>query len=364
MKKILQMVSRRLAYKATLARTINSPLKNRALLLLLVLSFVLAGCKSSPAPANNGGNQPAANAAPTAAPATPQPQPQSATFDGQRAFDHVRRQVDFGPRPAGSQELALARDYIIGELKSYGLQVTTDEWTATTPVGPRKMVNITATLEGETPDVIMFSSHYDTKLYKKMRFVGANDGGSSTGVVMELARVLKANNAKPRFTYRFVFFDGEEAFCEGWDECKNPDGPDNTYGSRRYVAQLQKQNELPRLRAMILLDMVGYSNLMFGRDEEMSTPWLVDAVWQTAREMGFSKHFVNLPESVGGDDHEPFHKAGVTCMDIIQLENYPFWHTEDDTLDKISAQSLKIVGDVVIGSLPRIEQKLLSGKTA
>ncbi|MBD0369832.1 MAG: M28 family peptidase [Pyrinomonadaceae bacterium] len=359
------MLARRLAYEKSLARPARCFEGKRALLFILLLAFGLAGCKTGPtAPTNSNSNQSTASApTPTTAPATPQPQAQATTFDGQRAFDHVRKQVDFGPRPAGSTELAMARDYIIGELKSYGLNVTTDEWTATTPVGARKMVNVTATLAGESEDAIMLSSHYDTKLYKKFRFVGANDGGSSTGALLEMARVLAANNPKPKFTYRFVFFDGEEAFCEGWDQCKNPDGPDNTYGSRRYVAQLQKQNELPRLRAMILLDMIGYSNLMFGRDEELSTPWLVDAVWQTARELGYGKNFVNLPESVGGDDHKPFHDAGVTCMDIIQLENYPYWHTEDDTLDKISPQSLKIVGDVVLGSLPRIEQKLLSGKT-
>lgn len=353
------------ALKEIVARPLPGALTYRTLLFLLIVSFGLAGCKNNPAPTSNSGNQSSANTPTTTAVApTPQPQAQPIAFDGGRAFEHVRKQVEFGPRPAGSEELARTREYLINELKSYGLNVTTDEWTATTPIGPRKMINVTAELAGESTDVVMLSSHYDTKYYKKMRFVGANDSGSSTGALLEIARVLKNNNPKPRFTYRFVFFDGEEAFCEGWEQCKNPDGPDNTYGSRRYVAQLQKQNELPKLRAMILLDMMGYSDLMLGRDEELSTPWLVDIVWQTARELGHSRYFVNLPESVGGDDHEPFHKAGVTCMDIIQLETYPFWHTADDTLDKISPQSLKIVGDVVISSLPRIEQKLLSEKPA
>jgi glutaminyl-peptide cyclotransferase len=346
--------------KETGARQRLCSLYGRTFFSLLILSLALAGCTNKTTPQGNSGNQ--SGAAPTAP--SPTPTPQAAVFDGGRAFEHVRKQVEIGPRPAGSAELARTRDYIIGELKSYGLSVSTDEWTATTPVGPRKMVNVTAELAGESSEVIMLSSHYDTKYYKDIRFVGANDGGSSTGAVLELARAIVAGNPKPRFTYRFVFFDGEEAFCRNWDECKNPDGPDNTYGSRRYVAEMQKRNELPRLRAMILLDMIGYSDLMLGRDEEMSTPWLVDVVWQTAKEMGYAKNFVNLPESVGGDDHEPFHKAGVTCIDIIQLETYPFWHTEDDTLDKISPQSLKIVGDVVLASLPRIEQKLLSGKPA
>jgi glutaminyl-peptide cyclotransferase len=330
----------------------------RAALFLLIISFAFLGCtgKTTQPAVNSGGNQATTQT-------TPAPTP-DVSFDSGRAFEHVRKQVEIGPRPAGSQELARAREYIMGELKSYGLSVTTDEWTATTPIGPKQMVNVIAELKGETDDVIMLASHYDTKYYKQIRFVGANDGGSSTGAVMEMARVVAARTPRPRFTYRFVFFDGEEAFCEGWEQCKTPDGPDNTYGSRRMASQLQKQNALPKLRALILLDMMGYSDLTLGRDEEMSTKWLVDTVWQTARDLGYAKNFVNLPEPVGGDDHEPFHKAGVTCIDIIQLETYPFWHTEDDTLDKISPQSLKIVGDVVLKSLPRIEEQLLSGKTS
>ena len=326
----------------------------RAFVLLLVaLLFGAAGCKQQPAPPQQNANQPVAAS-------TPAP----VTFDAERAFAHVRKQVEIGPRPAGSEELARTREYLINELKSYGLTTTTDEWTATTPIGPRKMANVTAELAGESSDFIILSSHYDTKYYKDIKFVGANDGASSTGTLLELARVMAAKGAKPRYTYRFVFFDGEEAFCEGWDQCKNPDGPDNTYGSRRYVAQLKSQNQLERVRAMILLDMIGYKELMLGRDEELSTPWLVDTVWQTARELGYGRNFVNVPESVGGDDHEPFHKAGVDCMDIIQLETYPFWHTPEDTLDKISSQSLKIVGDTVLASLPRIEQRLGEMKKA
>ena len=335
----------------------------KAALLLLLLSICPAGCTNNPA--NNSNQPPAANTAPTPT-LTPQAQSQaqSTTFDGGRAYEHVRRQVEIGPRPAGSAELARTREYIMGELKSYGLNVTTDEWTATTPVGARKMVNVTAELAGESPDLILITSHYDTKYFKNMRFVGANDAGSSTGAVMELARVIAANTPKPRFTYRFVFFDGEEAFCGGWEQCKNPDGPDNTYGSRRYVSQLQSKNETQRVRAMILLDMIGATNLEVGRDTQMSTPWLVDAIWQTARELGHNAQFVDRPEDVGGDDHEPFLRAGIDSVDIIQLSTYDYWHTEEDTLDKISPQSLKVIGDVVLASLPRIEQKLLSRKPA
>ena len=278
-------------------------------------------------------------------------------FDGDRAFAHVSRLVSFGPRPAGSAELAKARDYIIGELRSYGLKVRTDEFTAQTPLGPRRMVNIIAELDGQSRDAIIIASHYDTKYYQKFRFVGANDGGSSTGAVMEIARVMAAKRERPPFSYWFVFFDGEEAFCEGWTDCGTSDDPDNTYGSRHFVAQLIDHGELKRVRALILLDLVGYKNLELARDT-LSTKWLVDAIWQTARELGYGAYFVESEEAVGGDDHLPFLRAGIEAVDLIQLNSYPHWHTPEDTLDKISPRSLKIVGDTVLASLPRIEERL------
>jgi Zn-dependent M28 family amino/carboxypeptidase len=225
------------------------------------------------------------------------------------------------------------------------------------------MTNITAELPGESKDVLIISSHYDTKLFKKFRFVGANDAGSSTGALLEIARAMTQSKQKPKLTYWFVFFDGEEAFCENWDDCSKPGNPDNTYGSRRYVAQLIDKNELKRVRAMILLDMIGYKSLELGRDD-MSTKWLVDAIWQTAREMGHGSTFQNRMEGVGGDDHEPFLRAGVDAVDLIQLNSYPHWHTAEDTLDKVSAKSLKIVGEVILASLPRIEQHLMNKKSS
>lgn len=320
-----------------------------ALLLILTLALAIPACTGNDSkPGSNAGNV----ATPAASPASPR-----LTIDGERAFEHVRKQVEFGPRPAGSAELARTREYIVSELKSYGLNVTVDEWQAQTPIGERKMANVTAELQGESSDVIMLSSHYDTKFFKEFRFVGANDSGSSTGVLLELAKAL-AGKGKPRFTYWFAFFDGEEAFCENWDDCRNMDGPDNTYGSRHYVERLKEKKELSRLRAMILLDMIGYKNLELPRDD-MGTTWINDAIWGTAHEIGYGAQFVEREDSVE-DDHVPFMKAGVECVDIIQLGGYPYWHTAEDTLDKISPQSLKIVGDVVLASLPEIEQHILS----
>jgi hypothetical protein len=332
----------------------KDPLRLFTVAFALILTLVMLGCPSKT-------NQPVNTVTPDASPGK-----SASDFDGDRAFEHVRKQVEFGPRPPGSPELEKTRGYIIEQLKSYGLNIILDEFQATTPIGQRKMVNVTAELPGESSDVIILASHYDSKYVKEFKFVGANDGGSSTGALMEMARVLAAQKQKPKFTYWFVFFDGEEAFCFDWDECSNPNPanpkeplPDNTYGSRRYVANLIDKNEVKRVRAIILLDIVGYKDLQMGR-ADLCTRWLSDIVWQTGKQLGYGKQFVDRNESVGDDDHAAFLKAGIDALDIIQLSSYPHWHTKDDTLDKISARSLKMVGDTVLVSLPKIEERLAS----
>lgn len=335
----------------------------RAKPLALAAGLLLATTLVSPVPdaraqSGRGGNNIVNAQAPGAA--TP--------FSGERAYAHVKRLVEFGPRPSGSKELALARKYIIQQLDGFklsqqvtlapgGIKGSEDEWTADTPAGKLKMVNIIYELPGETDETIIIAGHYDTKRYKEFAFVGANDGGSSAGALIELARAFRAQHRPSRFTYRFVFFDGEEAVCREWDECSKPGRPDNTYGSRYEVGRLKARDRLKKVRALILLDMVGYEKLELGRDD-MSTPWLVDILWRTARELGYSKQFVERGEAVGGDDHAPFLRAGVPAVDLIQLSTYPHWHTAEDTLDKISPHSLKAVGDVVLASLPHVEERL------
>jgi Zn-dependent M28 family amino/carboxypeptidase len=290
-------------------------------------------------------------------------------FDGDRAFAHVKAQVGFGPRPAGSPAIEKARDYIVGELKGYGLKTTLEEFTETTPRGKVKFKNIIAELPGESPDAIIISSHYDTKPFKEFSFVGANDGGSSTGALLEIARVLAAEGQpepgkagqKRKFTYWFVFFDGEEAFCREWAECMN--GNDHTYGSRHMVERLKKEKQLDRVKAMILLDMIGDKDLTVPR-EEGSSQWLVEAIWGTANQLGYGKEFPGRPSSVGDDDYMPFLRVGIPAVDIIDFEygsapgENDYWHTKEDTLDKVSARSLKIIGDVVLLSLPKIEAQI------
>src|SRR5215212_2777160 len=283
-----------------------------------------------------------------------------AAFNGERAMDHVRKQIDFGPRPPDSPQLAKTRAYIANELKSYGLTVSFDEFSAATPQGEKKMANIIGEVPGETKTLILIASHYDTKLYKDMLFIGANDPAASVATLLEIGRVLGNIKEKPKLTYRLVFFDGEEAFCEGWDDCGNEDNPDHTYGSRHYVAQLRARNELENTGALILLDMMGYKNLELGRDT-LSTRWLQDIIWQTGRELGHDKIFVDRDEGVGGDDHEPFASAGVASVDLIQLNSYPHWHKADDTIDKVSSQSMKVVGETVLASLPKVAATVIKG---
>ena len=269
-------------------------------------------------------------------------------FDSSRAYTHVREQVALGPRPAGTPANQKTRDYLIKTLADAGYKATEQPFEARTPVGPVKMVNIVATLPGERAERILLASHYDTKPINEFRFVGANDGGSSTGALLELARVLKAR-PRPRFTLEFVFFDGEEAYGE-WRE------PNHTYGSRHYVAAARTAGTLKSIRAMILLDMIGDRALNLRRDTN-STAWLTDIVWSTARRLGHARHFLDEPFPVE-DDHMHFMNAGIPSVDLIDLD-YPDWHTAGDTLDKVSARSLQIVGDVVLAALPEVEARLV-----
>lgn len=341
--------------------------KSALALCLGTLSLGFTGCPKDDPP-----RPPSVRAGTSTRPADTNPAvvPGAVAFNGERAMDHVKKQMDIGPRIPGSPELAKTRDYIISSLKGSGLLVRTDEFTTTTPFGEKKMVNLIAEIPGESKDVIIISSHYDSKFYKDMRFLGANDPGTSVGTLMELGRVLSASQQKPKMTYWLVFFDGEEAFCEEWEQCHNPNPadpktplPDNTYGSRRFVSKLRENNELARVRALILLDLMGSKDLELGRDT-MSTKWLQDIVWRTAHEMGYGKYFVDRPEGVGGDDHEPFLRAGIDALDLIQLSSYPYWHRPDDTLDKVSAQSMKVVGDVVLASLPKIADRVAGRPSA
>ena len=273
---------------------------------------------------------------------------QAGDFDGQRAWEHLRAQVEIGPRVAGTPANAKTREYISKTLAGLGIKTIEQPFEARTPLGPVKMVNLIATLPGDRPERIVLASHFDTKLFKDLRFVGASDSASSTAALLELARVLKD---RPRpFTIELLFFDGEEAFVE-WTAA------DSTYGSRHYVQHARTAGTLAGIKALILLDMIGDKDLYIRR-EENSTRWLTDIIWSTARRLGHARHFLNETTPIE-DDHLPFLQAGVPAVDIIDLD-YFAWHTAEDTLDNVSAESVKIVGDVVLAALPEIEKRLLT----
>lgn len=270
-------------------------------------------------------------------------------FDGDKAFAHVQQMVSWGPRPVGSEAHQKTQAYIVEQLRRLKIEVEEDRFVGQTPKGNWPMTNIIGRLKGRTKEVILIGSHYDTKLFTDIRFVGANDGGSSTGAVLEIARVLAQRPEQDRPHVWFVFFDGEEAVVD-WSQT------DSRYGSRHLVERWEKDGTLRQIRALILLDMIGDKDLAIQRDG-YSTRSLVDIIWQTARELGYGQHFTS---DVGfiDDDHVPFLQKGVPAVDVIDF-NYGlfnrYWHTEHDTLDKLSPRSLKIVGDVIIRALPAIE---------
>ncbi len=267
-------------------------------------------------------------------------------FDAARAWEHLRQLVAIGPRPSGSAALDQARRYIKDQLAAAGIAVAEQRWDEQTPIDRVRMVNLWATLPGASRDRIVIAGHYDTKLYREFRFVGASDGASSAAFLIELARVLKSR--RNPLTIELLFLDGEEARLPEWH------GSDNTYGSRHYVAAAKRTGSIAGIKALVLVDMIADRRLTIRRDTN-STRWLTDVVWAAARRAG-ADAFLDETTQVE-DDHLPFLAAGVPSVDIIDLD-YPQWHTAEDTLDAVSARSLQIVGDVVVAALPGIEAHL------
>ena len=331
----------------------------RSLLFCILFACLVAcGCRASPqrnpaeaasqssSGASTGASatavSPAQIAAEQGADAAPPPE-STGGFDGRRAYAHVARLVAIGSRAPGTEGIRKAREYIRSQLQSFGCKVETDNFHASTIIGPVAMENILANIPGESPNVILLTTHYDTK--RMENFVGANDGGSSTGLMLELARLLCSR--KNALTIWIAFFDGEEAFGE-WS------ATDGTFGSRQMAAKLAASSELKRIKAMMLADLIGDRKLWIKR-EVNSTRWLTDLVWATAARLGYRSIFVDATVPIQ-DDHLPFLKRDVPAVDVIDLDA-PYWHTSGDTLDKISPRSLAIVGHVFVESLAELEKK-------
>lgn len=315
-----------------------------------------------------GGNSPGATssaAAPAAANSTaatpqsshlpPAKDPGVEGFSGQRAFAQVKKQVDFGPRPPGTDAIHKLQDYMLAELHSYGCEVDTDDFHASTPNGNIAMKNIIAKISGKSSNVILLATHYDTDTIdaqdaKMSGFVGADDAGSSTGVMLEIARVL-CGKPQPA-TIWIAFFDGEEAM-KHWDS-----ESDGLFGSREMAAKFAASGDLRKIKAMVLADLVGNKDLKLRRDST-APPWLSDIFWSAAGKLGYQSVFISDSANYE-DDHTPFLHRNVPALDLIDCcgENVPYWHTPEDTLDKLSPVSLQIVGDVILTSLPEVARHI------
>lgn len=270
--------------------------------------------------------------------------------EGQKALNYVAAAVKFGPRPAGSPAQAKQQAWIIAELRKSGAAVQEVDFTSYTPLGPKRMKNIIGKFAGTSGKNVVVSGHYDTYSRAGLTFVGANDGGSSTGALLALAGMMKGRTLKDGVW--LAFFDGEESTVE-WE------GNDHTYGSRYLAETWRRDGTAKSIKAIINVDMIGDSDLSI-HYEGYSTPWLRDLVAGVAHKLGYTKEFERGPEQYIADDHMEFTARGMPAVDLIDF-SYGLlnrhWHAESDTVDKLSARSLAVVLHVIDESLKELGQR-------
>ncbi|HUX43335.1 MAG TPA: M28 family peptidase [Terracidiphilus sp.] len=279
---------------------------------------------------------------------------QAQRFSGGRAYEYARQFVAIGPRWPTSPGHAKAEAFLRARLSHDNLQE--DAFTADTPIGPVKMCNFIVRFPGTKPGVIALATHYETNYWlRNIHFVGANDGGSTTGLLLSLADQFRAETANGHkldgYSVWLVFFDGEEAI-QSWSRS------DSTYGSRHLAAEWGRDGTLGRIKAFILTDMIGDKDLDIQR-ETNSTGWLVDLMREAAKKERVADHFFQEAEAVE-DDHLPFVERGVPSIDMIDIDYGPndsYHHTAQDTMDKISARSLQIDGDVILETIRLLDAR-------
>ena len=266
--------------------------------------------------------------------------PELTPADGEAAFKLVEKQLSFGPRHVNSEGAEKCASYIAEFAKNLGYEVEIDTWT----IGSRKFRNIVCSRKGQGNQFVVTGSHYDTKLMPN--FVGANDGASSTGLLMQLMKEMaESDKWNHHCTIKFVFFDGEEAFVRY-------SGNDGLFGSQRYVTKIYQDKSYKNCRGMILLDMVGDKDFKLTIPSN-STKFLIDKTEEICKHLKMEKYFsiLNTPDFY--DDHRPFLNAGIPAIDLIDFEYGvqtgdngagSFWHTNEDTIDKLSPDSLHKAG--------------------
>ena len=309
---------------------------------ILVLALALTACSRS--------QNVSAESAPASKPAADNARAASAPavhFNGPAALQYTKEVVAFGPRVVGSPGYLKTQAYLRSQLK--GDNVEEDSWTQKTPVGSKRMTNFIAKFPGSKPGIIVVAGHYDTKPIPG--FVGATDGGSSTGLPLELAQDLhaQAHGGKlPGYSVWVVWLDGEESIQVSNDM----DNSNSTFGSQHLALKWKKDGTLKDVKAFILVDMTGDADLNILRDTN-STPWLMDVIGEAAAKLGYQSHFFATSTAMT-DDHLPFSQKGVPVADLIDFDygpNNSYWHSPQDTMDKLGAQSFTIVGDVILETI-------------
>ncbi len=273
---------------------------------------------------------------------------QVSAYRGSAALADTHRAVAFGERPSGSAANLKLREWITAQLKPLGGQLTTDSFTAQTPTGAVPMANIVLRFRGTSGRAVAVTGHFDTKRIPLVHFLGANDGGSSTGFLLEFARV--AAKMPHRDDLYVVFFDGEEAVGEWTDR-------DSVYGSKHLAGKWASDGTLGRLKALINVDMIGDRDLDVMNDGN-SNSGLVQQMLSVADKLGYGKYFIRERQGIE-DDHIPFAQSGVNVLDVIDFNygpNNAYWHTAQDTDDKLSEHSFQVVGDVVVGLVNELER--------
>jgi glutaminyl-peptide cyclotransferase len=321
------------------------------LLLCIVTLLVSVGCskpQSTPATASASEPKPAAAAAPdprvqqvAALNDVPSDSGRS-SIDGNKVMQYVKEVVAIGSRPVGSPGHAKLEQLIHSKLKSD--QVEDDTFTAQTPVGSFKINNIIAKFPGKKDGIIVVAGHYDTNYPLPKTYVGANDGGSSTALLLALADYFRSNPPQG-YSVWLVWTDGEEAFAQ-WS------ASDSLYGTRHLAQKWQQDGTAKQIKGFLLVDMIGDADLDIQK-ETKSTPWLSELVYKAASNLGYQSHFYQQSFEID-DDHLPMLKAGIPSVDIIDLDygyNNAYHHTPQDTIDKLSPKSLAIVGDVVLETI-------------
>jgi glutaminyl-peptide cyclotransferase len=330
-------------------KTIGKKIVLRVLLLSLAIAIVACNQDQDAAPVKAQ--------APPAAPSSPNlslppdsgPPP---SIDSARAMQYVKEMVALGPRPLGSANHKKVESFLTSHLK--GDSVEDDVFTADTPEGKFPVRNIVAKFPGTRDGIIVIASHYDTNYpLRNTSYIGANDGASSSALLLEIANQLRGK--KPDgYSVWLVWDDAEEAMKP---DTELPFEKDSLYGIRHLAEKWQADGTLKKMKAFLLADMIGDADLNIDRDQN-STPWLEEVVYQAASRLGYQSHFFARDNQVT-DDHIPFMQKGVPCADLIDFDygyNNVFWHTPQDTVDKLSPKSLEIVGGTILETVSILDK--------